>query len=371
MKKTKRKNLISEWFGLCPVRHILLGVFALLVGAYLLLRRNRGIMNAVTFGAVRPYHRFAAKLFSKVPFSVAELIEAAAIIVVLVYIIIQVVNIIRKPERLKRVYITLATLAVFALGIYAALSWLLGVCYYADNFSDQSGLKAEPVSTEELIEVTEYFAQQANFYSALVQRDEQGIFTCDEDGLFIRNELLYDSISEEFPCLESVYIKTKPMFFSRIMSMTGFTGVFFPFTGEANVNVDSPLCYRPSTIAHEMAHQRGVASESEANFVAVAACMSSGDYDFCYSGALLAYTHLGNALYTANYDAWREIYATLNDDVLRDFAANRAYWKQFESPLSDAAEGAYDGFLRSNGFDGMRSYGACVDLLVAYYKDKI
>ncbi len=370
MVKTKKKKLISRWFSLCPKRHVLVAVFGALTGLFLLLRGSRGLMNAVTDNAVHPYQRFMAKLCSHLPFSVAELLVAAAVLAVLVYIIYQTVLIISRPEKLKRVYITIITLLAVGLGIYAALSWTLGVSYYADNFSDKSGLADEPVSEEELLAVTEYFANQANYYGSMVSRDEKGIYTCDEDSLFVRNEQLYDSISEEFPCLKSVYIKTKPMFFSYFMSMTDFTGVFFPFTGEANVNVHSPLCFRGATIAHEMAHQRGVASESEANFVAVAACMSCGDADFCYSGTLMAYVHLSNALYDADYDAWFEIYKSLSTDVKRDLAYNNEYWAQFESPVSEAATGVYDSYLKSNGFDGMRSYGACVDLLVAYYYDK-
>ncbi|MDO4816511.1 MAG: DUF3810 domain-containing protein [Bacillota bacterium] len=369
MVKTKKKNLISRWFGICPKRHIFLAVCGVLIAAFFLLRGSRSIMNAVTDNVVHPYQHFMAELCSRVPFSVTELLVAAAIVAVTVYIIYQLVSVIRKPERLKRVYITMITLLAVGVGIYAALSWTLGVSYYADNFSEKSGLADEPVSEAELIAVTEYFARQVNYCSDKVSRDENGIFTCDEEELFLKNEYLYDNISEEFPCLNLVYIKTKPMFFSRMMSMTDFTGVFFPFTGESNVNVDSPLCFRASTIAHEMAHQRGVASESEANFVAVAACMSFDDNDYRYSGALMAYVHLSNALYDADYDAWLKIYNSISDDVRRDLAYNREYWAQFESPISEVTTGAYDSYLKSNGFEGMRSYGACVDLLVAYYYD--
>ena len=62
----------------------------------------------------------------------------------------------------------------------------------------------------------------------------------------------------------------------------GFTGVYFPFTGEANVNVDAPACLVPATIAHEMSHQRMVFSELEANFVGIAAAVSCGDPVFQY-----------------------------------------------------------------------------------------
>ena len=150
-----------------------------------------------------------------------------------------------------------------------------------------------------------------------------------------------------------------------------FTGFFFPFTAEANLNIDFPVSLLPSTVAHELAHQRGVAKEQEANFVAVLACLAYGDPDYCYSACLLAYTHLGNALYAADYSRFEPIYFSLNDCVLRDFQVNREYWKAFETPVQTVSTEIYDGFLKS--YDqalGMKSYGACVDLLVNYYYDE-
>ena len=110
------------------------------------------------------------------------------------------------------------------------------------------------------------------------------------------------------------------------------------------------------------------AKEQEANFVAVLACLNYGDPDFVYSASLLAYTHLGNALYTADHSAWEEIYNSLSEPVRLDFAANRAYWRQFDTPVQAVSNAVYEGFLHS--YDqvlGLRSYGACVDLLVNYY----
>ena len=123
-----------------------------------------------------------------------------------------------------------------------------------------------------------------------------------------------------------------------------------------------------ATVAHELAHQRGVAKEQEANFVAVLACMKDGDPAFVYSAALLAYTHLGNALYGADREAWEQVYGSLCEDVKRDFAANRLYWQQFETPVQKASNTVYEGFLQSYDQElGLKSYGACVDLLVNYY----
>ena len=52
----------------------------------------------------------------------------------------------------------------------------------------------------------------------------------------------------------------------------------------------------------------------------------------------------------------------------RDFAANRLYWAAFETPVQEASNTVYEGFLHSYDQElGLKSYGACVDLLVNYY----
>ena len=152
------------------------------------------------------------------------------------------------------------------------------------------------------------------------------------------------------------------------MSYLDFTGFFFPFTAEANVNLDAPACDLAATVAHELSHQRGVAKEQEANFTAVLACLDYGDPDYVYSAALLACTHLGNALARADGEAWEKICDGLDENVKRDLVLRGAYWRQFETPVRKASNTVYEGFLYS--YDqtlGLRSYGACVDLLVNYY----
>ena len=151
-------------------------------------------------------------------------------------------------------------------------------------------------------------------------------------------------------------------------SILGFTGVYFPFTGEANVNVDAPACLVPATIAHEMAHQRGIASEQECNFLAVLTCEMSGNAVYEYSGWLMGFIHLSNALYSVDPEGWAQLHGQLNDEVQADLRDNNAYWAQFESPAANVSQDAYDQFLKSYGeSSGIQSYGEVVDLLVVYY----
>ena len=134
------------------------------------------------------------------------------------------------------------------------------------------------------------------------------------------------------------------------------------------MNTDFPAALFAATTAHELAHQRGVAKEQEANFCAVLASLEYGDPDYCYSACMLAYTHLGNALFGADREAWEEVYGMLSEPVLRDFAASRDYWARFRTPVQTVSNTVYEGFLHSYDQElGLKSYGACVDLLVNYY----
>lgn len=367
----QKSSRFLTWFRICPIRHVLSFVGLAVIGAYFVLRSRQGVMQALSDRFVRPWHRAMSRVCGLVSFSVAELLIAIAVIAAIVYIIFFIVRMARNPQRLLHVYrFFLTCLTAFAL-IYGGFCLLWGAYYYSADFEDQSGIRGAPASVEQLTAVTRYFTDLLNQYDAQICRDEAGHFAQPLDDILDASPQLYSSVEKLLPCLSGAPLRAKPVFFSRVMSYTNFTGFFFPFTGEANINVDSPACYIPSTIAHELAHQRGVAEEDEANFVAVLASLESGDPVYCYSACLLAYTHLGNALHSADYDAWLENYERLADGPRTDLSDNNQYWAKYETPVSTVSDRVYTGFLQSYGQTlGLKTYGKCVDLLIAYYFDK-
>lgn len=371
MEKTKtKKSGLAAIFALCPAWHCLALVSAGFILLHLFTRGNKPLMSFLSENFVRPVHGFLARLCSFFSFSLAELLIYLALGGGAVYIIYSIFAVIRSKTKLKTVYIISMRLLAALLFVYAMFCLLWGVYYYGDDFETVSGLEAGEISSAQLETVTAYFADLANYYGEQVDRDE-GLYAPDRAALMDKSVELYDGIAEDFPCLDGPRVRAKAFHFSKLMSYADFTGFFFPFTAEANVNTDFPPGLFASTIAHELAHQRGVAKEQEANFVAVLASLRYGDADYCYSACLLAYTHLGNALYGADQEAWREIYAGLSDNVLRDFAAARDYWAQFETPVQAVSNAVYEGFLHSYDQSlGLKSYGACVDLLVNYYYEQ-
>ncbi len=368
--KEKRDNALRRWWGLCPVRHVLSLIGLAVIGAYFALRGVEPLMAWMSAHVVRPWHRFMSRLLAPLRFSAAEVLILLAVGAAIVYIIYSIVQMIRRPERWKRLYrFFLTCLTAFSL-IYGGFCLLWGVYYYTSDFEDQSGIRGSAVSTEQLAAVTRYFTRLVNDYSTQVARDRNGVFCEDLDTVFAASPALFENAAARVPCLAGDDLAAKPFFFSRLLSYINFTGFFFPFTGEANINTDSTAALVPATIAHELSHQRGVAQEDEANFTAVLACLESGDPVYCYSACLLAYIHLGNALYKADYDAWAENYGTLEPGVRADLIANNEYWEKFETPAAEVSDKVYTGFLESYGQTlGLQTYGKCVDLLATYYYD--
>lgn len=363
-----KRHKLSALYRLSPAGHIVAAVSAVLIILHLLTRGNRPLMVWASERLVQPVHRALAALNSHLPFSVAEALIGLAAAAVIAYIIYIVISMLRGGGRLKRLYAAVINLLAAGLAVYAGFCMLWGVYYYGDDFMTRSALENENISVEQLEAVTRYFAELSNEYADQVPRDEDGNYIADRAAILARSDEVYENIERELPCLAGPAVRAKGVYFSRLMSYTDFTGFFFPFTAEANVNTDFPPALFASTVAHELAHQRGVAKEQEANFVAVLASLAYGDTEYCYSACLLAYTHLGNALYSADYEAWKSIYLSLSEDVRRDFAANREYWAQFETPVQKVSNTVYEGFLYSYDQNmGLKSYGACVDLLVNYF----
>ena len=338
--------------------------------AFEALKGNRDVMNALAQGVTLPIQRALAYVTYLVPFSVAELLYVTALGTAVLLVCVAIRCLAASRRKWETAAKILLGTACTVLSIYAALTLLWGTNYYTDTFQEKSGIYGREASVEELRELTEYFAGQLSLASDDVERDEQGLFAEDRQEIFQRSTGIYENSYGEFPFLEHNDRVPKPLAFSEVFSAMDFTGFYFPFTGEANLNVHCPAAFLPATIIHELGHQRGIASEQECNFLSVVVSIASDDPIYRYSGWLTGYVHLSNALYSADPEAWETICRTLPETVRQDLRYNSLYWASMESGLTDAAQDVYDSFLKNYGdSDGVQSYGMVVDMLVSYYLD--
>lgn len=350
-------------------RYVWMACLALLTALFHLLAGRRAVMNAIA-AATLPLRQAMGRLCAPIPFSVAEALCTLGVAALLAWLVWTVVSVCRRRPRPAILWRRVSLLLSVVLTLYLLLCLLLGASYRADGFQEKSGLRAEPESVEALAAVTAVFAERLCETADTVPRDGGGRFAVPQDEIFAAAPDIYRGAEALFPFLALRDTEPKRVFFSRLMSRFNYTGFYFPFTGEANINIDPPAALLPATIAHEMAHQRGIASEQEANFTAILACVESGSAAYAYSGWLFGFLHLGNALFRWDPDAYYELAARLPETVWADLRANSEYWAQFETKAAAVSEKVYDTMLKSYGQSlGVRSYGAVVDLLLAWARE--
>jgi hypothetical protein len=145
-------------------------------------------------------------------------------------------------------------------------------------------------------------------------------------------------------------------------------------TGEANINTNYPDFLMPFTVAHEMAHQRGIAREDEANFVAFLVCAYSDDQYIRYSGYVNMLNYINSALGKSDSGKGKELFQKYTHaDIQKEFIAYSSFFDRYrESTASKVTGTVNNAYLQSQGQkQGTKSYGLVVDLAVAYYKSKI
>ena len=353
--------------------HLWLLTNAALLAAFFLLQNQRDFMTAVSEVMAVVRHGLAAVSYL-VSVSMAELLVVLLVVAAVVYVFWSVVAVVRaKGRRFSRSYSALLGAICSGVTIYTAFCWLWGFSFYIDGFQEKSGVYAQDVAVEDLRAVTELFAAGLQETADAVPRDENGVFAASRQEILADSAYTYDNVEKIFPVLAFEDQAPKAVYFSRILSRLDFTGIFCPYTGEANVNVDSPAAFLPATAAHELAHQRGFSSEQECNFIAILASTTAENPITNYSGWLLGYVYLGNALHRADREAWEQVYDSLPVGVKLDLIDNNEYWDQFEDTVvQQVSNTMYDGLLKSYGEEkGIQSYGTVVDMLVAYYKERI
>ena len=344
-------------------------VLAVFFAAYFALRTSRAAMNWLWYGAVLSAEQWLGRLCGRLTLSVGEVLILTAVFCAILWLANVPRRIIAARGRRWGMALRLTLTALCAvLTVYAGFCLTWGIGYNTDGFQEKSGIHAQPSTAETLAEVTAYFAKELAACADDVPRDESGVCTLDRQAVLNRSASALDVLYDEFPFLRAETGGAKGFACSRALSALRFTGFYFPFTGEPNVNMDSPAAFLPATVCHELAHQRGITAEEACNFFGILAATRSEDTGYRYSGWLTGFGYLSNALYSADREAWQVIRDALPDTVVADLRTDNAYWAQFRGVVSKVSDTVYDGFLKSNGdTDGSKSYGVVTDLLVAYF----
>ncbi|MDF2546942.1 MAG: hypothetical protein K0R93_1840 [Anaerosolibacter sp.] len=309
------------------------------------------------------------------PFSIGEIIVICLILFIAFNIISFLYHVAREKQNRRETILGYSKALLLHISLfYFVFIFIWGLNYHRMPFSHIAGLDVKPSSVKELNILCVSLIDRANALRERAFEDQDGIMKLSKNksDIFSRTHLGFMNVSHSIPALGGNYGRPKGVIFSKAMSYMGISGIFFPFTAEANVNIDIPDAMIPSTACHEMAHQRGFAREDEANYIAYLASTIHPDADFQYSGVLLALLHSMNALYAHDSASYKKLKLLYDEGLQRDLANVTVYWKQYEGPIERVHTKMNDVYLKSNmQEDGVHSYGRMVDLLLAEHRTKL
>lgn len=314
--------------------------------------------------------RTTGRVSGLVPFSVSEILICLLLIALAVSLVFLIKNMITASggrERIGFLYRWISFVLAAASVLFILYTVCCGINYHRKSFSEEEGIVTESYTAEDLEQICIWLTEEVGQLCQSVSRDVDGVMQLDapeEDGAA---EAMY-ALAESFPSLEGDYPRPKELIFSQVLSYQGLTGIYLPFTVEANYNGDMTPYNIPFTVCHELSHLRGFMQEEEANFIGFLACISSDRIDFQYSGYLSGWVYCMNALYRADYEKWAETRVLLSTEAEADLKANSEFWDSYEGPVSETATRINDTYLKANGqVDGVESYDRMVDLIVAYF----
>lgn len=351
-----------------PVRRLISsGVLLVLIGGMVLAAKK---WNALVFSFYPKFSRTAlgylAGVSSVLPIAIWEVLVCILAITLIVTLIICLAKH-RFLRWLTGVLLTVSIGCFFFITVW-------GLNYFAPPMQERLGLQVRQYTVSELREATEYYLAQANEAALAVPRDANGVtVAADFSELSEAAGAAYRTLAQSMPCFDGSDVGVKKLLSSKLFGATGTTGIFIAFTGESCVSTTTFSASVPFTMCHEVAHRMAFARENEANFAAFLACTENTRADFRYSGYYSAFIYCYNALHRADPDTAAEVWAQVSEPLKTDFAASRAHYDELENEAVCAvSEKVYDTYLKAFSVEsGSQSYGEVVDLLAAWYFERL
>jgi branched-subunit amino acid ABC-type transport system permease component len=303
------------------------------------------------------------------PFSLAECLVLVAFLALLTASVRSVERVLRGRATASAMLAAWgADMALVAAIGYVSFLLLWGFNYARPPLSSLAALPNAPAPTSELMDLGASLVDRSNREREGLAEDPAGALRIEGGFSSVARRVAvgYEAASITLPLLAGSSARPKPVLLSPLLSRVGITGIYFPFTGEPNVNTTLPDVELPFSSAHEVAHQLGFAREDEANYVGYLACRLHPDADFRYAGLLAASHYVLAALHVVDRAAVSRLQASRSAAVLRDEAAIRAWIEHYQGRATEVGRRVNDTYLKAQGQpEGVQSYGRMVDLLIA------
>jgi len=328
------------------------------------------IENYYTNGIYISISKFFRNLFGWIPFSVGDILYLVLIVLIIRFLVLFIKN--KKSNRLALFYQLIAGFSVF----YFFFFFFWGLNYskipitntlklHNNNDSIHTNKyeidRLKSLSDKLIIKIIE-------IQSRLVVNDTLPVVVSHSKSKILHlTQKGYQNLSKQFDQFTYQPSSIKKSLFSLPLTYMGFAGYMNTLTGEAQVDYLIPKVSLPATCSHEVAHQLGIASESEANFIGYLAANGHDDLYFQYSANLMAIRYVLFDIYRFDPKLYQVHKNKLPKGVLKNIQETQDFWMKYENPFEPFFKYFYDNYLKYNQQkDGLKSYNQMVGLLIAY-----
>lgn len=299
--------------------------------------------------------------------SLAEIVVVLSCILLIPLFVFLVICFFRNRSLFKSVG---KTIIGFVLVFVSLFIHSFGICYLRPEIEKNMNLTRTKLTRQQMYLSSSFIKESLETVAENVVFSDDGSslnpYSFNETSKIIDKG--YKALVSEYPFVCDINAKSKKIMLSPLMTYTHISGVYFPFTGEANVNTNYPDYVVAYSIAHEKAHQRGIASEDEANFVAFLALLYSGDDYMRYCALMSMYDYYLDSIAALDSEMYIYFLQNTNKTILSEMYAYSEFFDKYRnsgaSKIADAVNDRYIKVMGDN--DGVNSYGNVVELVSAY-----
>ncbi|MBQ7411332.1 MAG: DUF3810 domain-containing protein [Clostridia bacterium] len=336
---------------------------------FIVVRCSVAFADFFNYYLTMPVRMVISSITSIIPISIAELLLITIPIWIGLLIFFGVKQVNKGKKQGIRYLCYLLCVLCF---VFITFVWTYSSGYNTTSIDKKLGLDREIVSAKELYDTALWLTDNLNELAPSIMYDETGASAMPYSYSKMSSKLCdaYNGFVDKYGILHTFRSKIKPIMLSEPMTYTHISGIYSFMTGESNVNVNYPDFIIASSSVHELAHQRGIAREEEANFIAFLVCIGSNDKFLQYSGYLDVYQEVMSALYSADKKLYKDASSRLCEKAYYDRVSYSKFFEKYKDSKPAQISGSInDSFLQANGQTaGVKSYGMVTDLAVAYYK---
>lgn len=311
-----------------------------------------------------------------IPFSIGDIIYVAVSIWLLVRLVKAIILTAKGKVTREIIFGFLFKVGKAILWCYIVFKLIWGLNYDRLGIAHQLAINKYSYSKQEVTDITNQLIDKVNLYRRQIKDTSLPIM--DLDTIYREAYRAYQNASYGLEFMNYRNRSVKSSLFTRLGDYMGFSGYYNPFTGEAQLRTDIPAILIPYIATHEMAHQLGYASESEANFVGYLAASASKDPYFLYSVYLELFSYAQGeeiSMYVKDKD-FKQFEQVVHQNrerldtlVKSDRRAIREFFRKRRNRVSPAVSNLYDQYLKMNKqMEGVNSYNEVIGWLIAYQK---